>query len=104
MTADYLEDVIKEHIPDAKTFHFLEGLDASRWYPAKGMELQHPCVGMCHDANWWGKTKEMLVLEKVIRDMPDTHFYWAGDGQYKMEVLGGLQTVRTLAPRLEMLD
>jgi len=91
MTADYLEDVIKEHIPNAKTFHFLEGLDASRWYSEKGMKLQHPCVGMCHDANWWGKTKEMLTLEKVIRSMPDTHFYWAGDGQYKMEILEKLE-------------
>ena len=37
MTADYLDKVIKEHVPNAKTFHFLEGLDASRWYPADGM-------------------------------------------------------------------
>ena len=87
MTADYLDNVIKEHIPDAKTFHFLEGLDTTRWYPEEGMKLMHPCVGMCHDANWWGKTKEMLTLEKVIESMPNVHFYWAGDGQYKEKIL-----------------
>ena len=87
MTADYLDNVIKEHIPNAKTFHFLEGLDTTRWYPEEGMKLMHPCVGMCHDANWWGKTKEMLTLEKVIESMPNVHFYWAGDGQYKEKVL-----------------
>ena len=87
MTADYLDNVIKEHIPNAKTYHFLEGLDTSRWYPQDGMKLKHPCVGMLHDANWWGKTKEMLVLEDVIKKMPNVHFYWAGDGQYKQPIL-----------------
>jgi hypothetical protein len=90
MTADYLDSVIKEHVPNAKTFHFLEGLDASRWYPAKGMTLKHPCVGMCHDANWWGKTKEMLTLDEVIKNMPNVHFYWVGDGQYKTKILDKL--------------
>ena len=91
MTGDYLENVIKEHIPDAKTYHFLEGLDTSRWYPEEGMKLNHPCVGMLHDANWWGKTKEMLTLEEVIKSLPDVHFYWAGDGQYKTKILEVLE-------------
>ena len=91
MTGDYLEGVIKEHIPNASTFHFLEGLDTSRWYQEKGMELKHPCVGMLHDANWWGKTKEMLTLENVIKELPHVHFYWAGDGQYKTKILEVLQ-------------
>ena len=29
----------------------------------------------------------MLTLEKVIQSMPKVHFYWAGDGQYKDEIL-----------------
>ena len=91
MTGDYLEDVIKEHIPNAICYHFLEGLDASRWYPASGMKLEHPCVGLLQDANWWRKTKEMLVLEEVLKKMPDVHFYWAGDGQYKEKILPVLE-------------
>ncbi len=87
MTADYLDEVIKSHHPNAKTFHFLEGLDASRWYPAPGMKLEHPCVGLVQDANWWGKSKEMITLDKVMEKMPDVHFYWAGDGQYKNKIL-----------------
>jgi len=87
MTADYLDGVIKEHHPNAKTYHFLEGLDTSRWYPVKGMQLEHPCVGMVQDANWWGKTKEMLTLDKVMESLPHVHFYWAGDGQYKDRIL-----------------
>jgi len=51
------------------------------------MELKHPCVGLVQDANWWGKTKELLVLEKVLEKMPDVHFYWVGDGQYKKKIV-----------------
>ena len=91
MTADYLEDVIKEHIPNARCYHFLEGLDVSRWYPAPGMKLEHPCVGLVVDANMWHKSKEMLVLDEVIQAMPNVHFYWAGDGQYKDKILPVLE-------------
>ena len=91
MTADYLEDVIKEHIPNAKCYHFLEGLNVSRWYRQEGMTLKHPCIGMLQDANVWGKTREMLTLDNVIKEMPDVHFYWAGDGQYKNKILPVLE-------------
>lgn len=87
MTADYLDEVIKKHHPNTKTYHFLEGINASHWYLTNQMNLKHPCVGMLQDANWWGKTKEMLTLDKVIENMPDVTFYWAGDGQYKDKVL-----------------
>ena len=87
MTADYLDKVIKEHHPNTQTHHFLEGLDTTRWYNSPGMELKHPCVGLVQDANWWGKTKEMLTLDKVMKSLPHVHFYWAGDGQYKEKIL-----------------
>ena len=91
MIADYLEDVIKEHIPNARCYHFLEGLDVSRWYPEEGMTLKHPCVGLCQDANVWGKTREILTLDRVVKEMPNVHFYWAGDGQYKTPILETLE-------------
>ena len=70
---------------------FLEGINSERWYHTKKMELKHPCVGLVQDANWWGKTKELLVLEKVLEKMPDVHFYWAGDGQYRKEIFDRLE-------------
>ena len=70
---------------------FLEGINSERWYHTKKMELKHPCVGLVRDANWWGKTKELLVLEKVLEKMPDVHFYWAGDGQYRKEIVDRLE-------------
>ena len=86
----YLSNVVKEYHPTQKTDIFLEGVDSSKWYKKDGMSLQHPCVGLLQDANWWRKTKEMLVLENVLKTMPDIHFYWAGDGQYKDKILDRL--------------
>ena len=83
----YLEDVVKDHHPNQSTLPFLEGINAERWYNVEGMNLKHPCVGLLQGADWWGKTKEMLVLENVIKEMPNVHFYWAGDGQYKEPIL-----------------
>ena len=87
----YLEDVVKERYPNQKTGVFLEGINSDVWYHTKKIELKHPCVGLVQDANWWGKTKEMLVLEDVLKKMPDVHFYWAGDGQYRKNITEKLE-------------
>jgi len=86
----YLEDVVKEHHPNKYTKVFFEGINASRWYHTDGMVLKHPCVGLLQDANWWGKTKEMLTLKKVLEKMPNVMFYWAGDGPYRKQILAEL--------------
>ena len=83
----YLEDVVKEHHPTQKTEVFFEGINSSHWYHTEGIKLEHPCVGLLQDANWWGKTKEMLVLKKVLEKMPEVTFYWAGDGPYKDQII-----------------
>ena len=51
------------------------------------MKLKHPCVGLLQGADWWGKTKEMLVLKKVMKELPDVTFYWVGDGVYREKIL-----------------
>jgi glycosyltransferase involved in cell wall biosynthesis len=84
---NYLKNVVKEHHPNHKSSVFIEGVDSTKWYKTKGLKLEHPCVGLLQDANWWRKTKEMLTLEKAIKSMPNIHFYWAGDGQYKDKIL-----------------
>jgi len=84
---NYLKNIVKEHHPTQKSSVFIEGVDSTKWYKTQGMKLEHPCVGLLQDANWWRKTKEMLTLEKAIQSMPQVHFYWAGDGQYKDEIL-----------------
>ena len=70
---------------------FLEGIDSSRWYHTEKMKLVSPNVGLVQDANWWGKTKELLVLEKVLEKMPNVHFYWVGDGQYREKITTKLE-------------
>lgn len=86
----YLENVIKEHHPNQNTGVFFEGIDGSRWFHTEKMELKHPCVGLLQDANWWGKSKELLILEKVLPKIPNVNFYWAGDGQYCQRIVNRL--------------
>jgi len=88
---NYLIGIVKEYHPTQKIDVFVEGVDHSKWYKKEGMNLEHPCVGLLQDANLWRKTKEMLVLENVLKSMPDVHFYWAGDGQYKEKILEVLE-------------
>jgi len=87
----YLEDVVKEHYPNQNTGVFFEGIDSSRWYHTDKIELRHPCVGLVQDANWWGKTKELLILEQVLQKMPNVYFYWVGDGQYYQKIIDKLE-------------
>ena len=83
----YLKNIVKEHYPDKTVETLYQGINHSDWYSEKGMSLKHPCVGLLQGATIWGKTKEMLVLTKVIESMPNVMFYWAGDGPYKNEIL-----------------
>ena len=86
----YLENVVKERYPNQNTSVFFEGVDSSHWYNGDEIQLTHPCVGLLQDANVWIKTKEMLVLKKVLEKMPDVNFYWAGDGPYRDRILSEL--------------
>jgi glycosyltransferase involved in cell wall biosynthesis len=86
----YLEKITNKFVPGKSTSIFSEGVDASRWYQVKGMNLKHPCIGLLQRANWWGKTSEMLILKNVLEKMPNTHFYWAGDGPLRERVLSEL--------------
>ena len=86
----YLEKITNKFVPGKSTQVFFEGVDASRWYQVKGMNLKHPCIGLLQRANWWGKTSEMLILKNVLEKMPNTHFYWAGDGPLRERILSEL--------------
>jgi len=83
----YLEKIVKEHYPDKPTEVLYQGIEPKDWYPQKGMNLKHPCVGLLQDTKIWEKTKEMITLDKVMESMPDITFYWAGDGPYRDKVL-----------------
>ena len=86
----YLEKITNKFVPDKSTNVFFEGVDASKWYQVKGMNLKHPCVGLLQHANWWGKPSEMLILKNVLEKMGDVNFYWAGDGPLRERVLSEL--------------
>jgi len=87
----YLENIVQKKYPNKKTGVMYQGISSSRWYPVKGMTLKHPCVGLLQGAVIWGKTKELLILENILKSMPNVTFYWAGDGPYREKILSVLK-------------
>ena len=86
----YLGEIVKQRYPDKKVEVMYQGIDPLKWYPEKGMKLKHPCVGLLQSATIWGKAQEMLILEKVLKEMPNVTFYWVGDGAYSEKILTAL--------------
>ena len=43
-----------------------QGITPENWFKKKGMELKHPCVGILQSATIWEKTKELMILPKIL--------------------------------------
>ncbi len=87
----YLKKRILEYYPNQNVEVLYQGINPENWYEQKGMNLNHPCIGLVQNANIWEKTKEMLVLTKVMGKFPRVTFYWVGDGPYRQKVLSELE-------------
>ena len=83
----YLEKITHDRYPNNLVHVMYQGIDLENWTEQEGMELKHPCVGLLQDPNIWEKTKELMILPKILEKMPNVHFYWAGDGVYRDKVL-----------------
>ena len=86
----YLENIVNKKYSDKPTFVLQSGIDSSKWLKVKPMKLKHPCVGLLQGATIWGKTKELLLLKKIIPALPKVTFYWVGDGPYAKKILNEL--------------
>lgn len=87
----YLEKIVNDKFSDKSTYVLQSGIDSSRWFKVKPMKLKHPCVGLLQGATIWGKTKELLLLKKIIPALPNVMFYWVGDGPYANQILTELK-------------
>ena len=100
---NHLSDITKEKYPNKKTETLYQGITPENWFQKKGMELKHPCVGILQSATIWEKTKEMLILPEILEKMPNVHFYWAGDGVYKDEILPTLEKYENIQPLINSI-
>ena len=82
----FLEKKVNEEIPKRKTAVMYQGINPNNWFKTEGMKLKHPCVGILQGATIWGKTKEMLLLSKILKAHPEITFYWVGDGPYREKI------------------
>jgi len=84
---NHLSKITKRRYSGKPVETMYQAINPENWFHKKGIELKHPCVGILQSATIWEKTKEMKILPEVLEAMPDVHFYWAGDGVYRDEVL-----------------
>ncbi len=87
---NYLKNIVDFHHPNKSNVMY-QGIDPSKWFPAEGCTLKHPCVGLLQGAVIWGKAREMYTLKKVLEAMPEVTFYWVGDGPYREKILQELK-------------
>ena len=88
---NFLNDVVTKRYPKKSVQTLYQGISPSNWFHADGMKLKHPCVGLLQSATIWDKTKEILILTKVLEKMPNVTFYWAGDGPYRDKIIPKLE-------------
>ena len=91
----YLENVVRKNITGKRVELFpADGRDPLEWNQVPGMNLKHPCVGLLQGMNVWGKTRELLTLTKVMKELPDVTFYFAGDGSYRNKIIPKLENFK----------
>ena len=84
---NHLSKITEERYSGKSVETMYQAISPENWFHKDGMKLKHPCIGILQSATIWEKTKEMKLLPEVLEAMPDVHFYWAGDGVYRDEVL-----------------
>jgi glycosyltransferase involved in cell wall biosynthesis len=87
----YLEKEVRKRYPGKDTVVFpADGRDPYEWENSINKKLKHPCVGLIQGLNIWGKTRELLILDKVMKELPEITFYLAGDGIYAEKIISEL--------------
>ena len=88
----YLENEVRKRYPEKNIKLFpADGRDPEEWFPITVQKLKHPCVGLLQGLNIWGKSKELLTLKNVLKELPQITFYLAGDGIYRNEIIPQLE-------------
>ena len=87
----YLEKEVQKRYPNKKIeLLYADGRNTKKWNISQNNKLIHPCVGLLQGLNVWGKTRELITLENILKEMPKTTFYLAGDGIYKSKIISKL--------------
>ena len=88
----YAQKIAQERLPNKPLYVMTHGIESSKWFPENGnMRLRHPCVGLVQTSINWKKTSELLILEKVLKTLPNVTWYWVGDGPNTDRILNKLQ-------------
>jgi len=80
----WLEEQVNQFLPNYPTRVLYEGIDAKKWVPNlnKAFDLKHPAVVGVFQYVIYPKVSGLMRFIKVIKQMPDVNFYFAGNGPY----------------------
>lgn len=81
VTADKLRQYAGAY--NEKTVLVPNGVDVPFYANASKKKLRHPCVGF---VGGFGQWLDFGLLDLAIRDCPDVHFYFVGDGPAKAQL------------------
>ena len=91
----YLENEVEKRYPEKNIQLFpADGRIPEEWFSITGKKLKHPSVGLLQGLNIWGKSKELLTLKNVLKELPHVTFYLAGDGIYRNEIIPQLENFK----------
>ena len=78
----WLEKDVNRRLPGKKTDVVYQGVTPNIFYPEKGMEFEHPCVGIVQSHHILPKVEGLLNFREVVRRLPGVNFKIAGDGPH----------------------
>lgn len=89
--SEFLKNIINAKYPNKPIQTLYPGLKVENRYCQNGLSLKHPCVGILQRAQNWKKTRELLLLSKILSELPSVYFYWVGDGPYRTKIISELE-------------
>ena len=71
-----------------------DGRIPEEWFSITGKKIETPICRFVTRLNIWGKSKELLTLKNVLKELPHVTFYLAGDGIYRNEIIPQLENFK----------
>lgn len=88
----WLQESIKQYLPNHPTQVLYAGINSEKWVPNNNttyinpvsdqFAIKHPAVVSVFKFHKYAKVSGLLKFVKVVKQMPDVNFYFAGTGPY----------------------
>jgi len=73
----WLDQIVKQHIPNKQTEVVYQGVDPAQFYPESGLSFRKPAVAIIQNHTVYGKVAGLLNFYRVMARLPEIQFYIA---------------------------